>query len=509
MAVSPATATPEFVSALLANPEDAQKILAREHPDYAIRVKSWCVLLDAFEYKGGFLDGCYLEEYPREDSTDYHTRKKLARFHNYLESIVDTYARFIFTKPIKRTSANEELNAWLTAVDGHTLDMDGLMRRLLSVALVTSHAGVLVDKTPDQPSDQTKAGEKAQVIASVFTALAIPDWRFEMNQLVAVKLKEAAPSNSLMDPESEQGECQYLVWDKTGWARFDDEGELVGAGVTNLDMVPFAILRPQPSYISHMLGRPLVNASLIKALFNRWSEEDEVLRAQAFSVLTVEVPESGDVAQAKADLGNTVGVAKALVVRGKIQYATPDQNVPGAIRENSQSLVREMYRSAHVRFADSGLQRESADSIRLNFSELNEALQGIAAGMAQVEKEIVRAWCAWNSATPEAAQALFDAAKYEVAYPDEFFEDDLKLEVEAAAEAIRLGLGKTMETKIKVNICQSIDPNLSPEDLATIEGEITAIANEPPLDLVPLDTGNPDQQAINQANAQMGAVNGQ
>jgi hypothetical protein len=159
-----------------------------------------------------------------------------------------------------------------------------------------------------------------------------------------------------------------------------------------------------------------------------------------------------------------------------------------------------------VRFQDSGLQRESADSIRLSFSELNEALQGIAAGMAQAEREIVRAYYAWTTPTPEAAQAAYDAAEFEVEYPQEFFEDDLKLEVEAAAEAIRLGLGQTMETKIKLGICQSIDPNLSADDLKTVEDEITAIANQPsPLDAMPMDLGNPVQQGIDQATQQMNA----
>ena len=111
MADAPARSAPAFVSAI-ARAEDARDILALEHPDYTERKHSWQVLLDAFEGRGGFLDGSYLWPYPREDAPDFLKRQKMARYHNYVEALVDLYVRFIFTQGVKRTSTSEEYNAW-------------------------------------------------------------------------------------------------------------------------------------------------------------------------------------------------------------------------------------------------------------------------------------------------------------------------------------------------------------------------------------------------------------
>lgn len=494
----PARAQPAFVSTITSLTEsEARDVLSLEHPDYAERKESWGVLLDAFEGTGGFLSGEHLWEYPREDSADYDKRKAMARYHNYLESLVDLYVRFLFTQGVKRSSASEEYNAWLENVDGAGLHLNDLLKRALSFGLVAGHAGILIDKTSDKPKDQTKAGDVAKTIASVFYATAVQDWRFARNVLTAVKLREAPPPTAIT-AETPTGEdaVQYLIWGADGWARFDAKGGLVGADVVDLGLVPLVVLRPKPSHTSDMLGRPLIsNANIIRALFNRASEEDEVIRGQAFSVFTVEVPENGDVAQAKEDIGNAIGTSKAIVVRGKATYQTPDQNVPGAIRENIAYLVQELYRAAHVRFRRDTLVGESAESIRLQYTELNEMLQGHAKALAACEQQIARAWFAWNAATPEQAEKAFAAAKVEATYPDEFFIDALITDLDAWMEALRLGLGPTMAKRIKKKAVRRIDPDIPPEELDAIDAEIDAMQDEPPAS----DTGDPEAKAIVEA----------
>lgn len=317
-----ASVTPDFAKIIAGEvPDKALKILQIEHPDYTTRKNSWHVLFDAFEGSGGFLDGSYLWPYPREDrgtqDSGFGARMHMARYHNYLETLVDLYVRFIWTQGVKRSSKSDEFNAWTENVDGQNTTLDEHLKQLASVALVHGHSGTLVDKTSDPPEGQTKADERATVIATIFTALAIPDWRFDREGLKAVKLIEQAEPPGLTEelPTGDEA-IQYLLWGREGWARFDGKGTLTNADMPDLGLVPFVILRPKPSYLSQMLGRALVsNANVVRALFNRASEEDEVLRTQAFSLLTVAVPPDGDVAAAKADLGSVVGTSKAIVVR--------------------------------------------------------------------------------------------------------------------------------------------------------------------------------------------------
>lgn len=506
MAEPTAPAVPSFVSTIL-SAEDAKAVLAFTHPDYDTHQTSWQILIDAFEGTGGFLDGSYLWQYPREDTNDYNARKAQQRYHNYLSPLVDLYTRFLFTQGVKRESTSEDYNAWTEDVDGAGTDMNGLLKRLLSMALVCGHAGVLIDKTAEAPTGPSKADDKARVVAHVFTATAIRDWRFTNHVLTAVKLTEAAPEVGIADealtgPEAEQ----TLIWTTDGWARFDADGKVVAYDQPNLGMVPFVVFRPTQSYTSPMLGRPLTgHANILVAIDNRDSEEDEVIRAQAFSVLTVSVPEGGDVEQAKEQLGNVIGAAKAIVVQGEIDYKTPDQAVPEAIRKNRAYLVQELYRAAHVRLKSEGLQAESGDSIRLQYTELNEALQGIAKWLSQVETQIARCFFAWQMPTPEAAQAAFEAAAVEAVYPSEFFQDALLTDLEAWAEAVRMDLGPTMTARIKRTAVSRIDPDIPADELEKIHAEIEAAANEPEPDPMVPDRGDPEAAALAAAEQ---AVNG-
>lgn len=500
-----ATAVPAFVSAITGDQGRAAEILGLTHPDYAANLASWTLLIEAFEGQGGFLTGAYLDAFPAEDKAEFQSRQQAARYHNYLESLVDLYARFVFTQGVQRQSKSEDFNAWLRDVDGAGLDINGLMRRVLSLGLVTGHAGVLIDKTADEAGGPAVADEASRPVATVFSSVAIPDWRFDAAGLSAVKLLEAAPSAPIT--EAQDDAQQYLIWTRDGWARFTSEGELAGAGVPGLGLVPFVVFRPKPAYTSPMIGRALVpNANVIKAIYNRDSEEDHVLRTQAFSVLTVSVPEGGNVQQAKEHLGSMIGATKALVVQGEIDYKTPDTGVPQAIRENSRSLIESMYRAAHVRVKGDGLQAESGESIRLQYTELNEALQGISRHLQQVEQEIARCYFAWQTPTPEAAQAAYEAAQVEVTYPNEFFLDAIKVDLEAWDLALKLDLGQTMEARIKRMAVRRLDPDITPEELAKIDADIERMAQEPAPTLGGLDSGDPEAQAMRAAAEAAGAV---
>lgn len=501
MAADTARTAPSFVASIQ-SAEDVTAVLSIVHPDYAARKQAWEVLLDAFEGSGGFLDGSYLWPHPREEQADFEKRQAMARYHNYVESLVDLFSRFIFTQGVKRESNDVGYNAFTEDVDGAGTPLSDLLRRGLSIGLVSGHAGILIDKTTDEPTDQTKAGEKARPVATVFTALAIPDWRFDRHQLVAVKLIEAAPEPSLaQEVSTDETALQYLFWDGEGWARFNSQGDLIAADTPDLGMVPLVILRPKPSYSSPMLGRPLIsNANVVRAMFNRASEEDEVLRSQAFSVLTVSVPENGNVDNAKRDLGTRLGTSTAIVVQGQVDYKTPDQSVPGAIRENISYLVRELYRAACIRYENDARAAESGESIRLQFSELNELLQGIAKGLSVAEKQIARAYFAWTSATPEAAQAAFDAAQVTAEYPDEFFLDALLTDLEAWAEAVRMNLGPSMTKRIKKRAVRRIEPDMPAEDLEVIDKEIDAMKDEELAPPTVLDRGDPEGQMIAEAD---------
>lgn len=492
MPTAPNTIPASVQDLLGASPEDRIARLHRTHKDYAANAPSWQVLLDAFEGKGGFLDGSYLWPYQREEAKQFEQRQAMARYHNYLEAIVDIYVRFVFTQGVKRTSKHAEYDAWLQDVDGSGTDIDEFLKRASAQALATGQSGILVDKEMVEPVGPSRAEDEGRVVATIFTPTSVLDWRFVHNELASVKLREDAPEPPILgdDPTCAY---QYLIWDKTGWARLNDRGELIDSALTEMGVVPFMMLRPKASQFSRMLGRAIVgNANVIKALYNRASEEDEVLRAQAFSVMTVSVDKDGSVDDVKAQLGTVVGTAKALIVKGTIDYKTPSQEVPSTIRENIGYLVREIYRIAHVRYQRDGLGVETAESIKLQFSDLNEMLQGFAQALRDTEAAMARAWFGWTTpGDAEAAKAAYEAAEITSAYPTDFFTSDLMLDLETWAEAIALDLGVTMARRIKKKAARRIDPDMDLATQETVDAEIDAMSEDEVTNQLP---GQPEAQ---------------
>ena len=431
-------------------------------------------MLNEFESSGGFLDGSYIWKFPNELVEDYNKRRAQARHHGYLESLVDVYVRHLFSQPPRRTTKSEGLKAFWANADGTGSTIDTFMRRAIALALVCGHSGVLVDATADKPQGPSRADQRARPFVTAYTAPAIRDWQLHKSTLLGVKLQEAAPDGALLaDPLSATEAIQWLVWASDGWARFDATGDLIDGGVPGLGQVPFAVLRPKPSMLRPFLGRPLIaNANLLKALFNRQSEHDQVIRDQAASLLTVEVNADGDVDRARKQLGSDYGTSRAVVVQGKVKYETPAMSVPEAVREAVKEITREIYRMAHMRFERDSLQAESAEAIRLQYTELNEMLQGVAAAAADVEQQLARFYFAWTEPTPAAAQAAYEAAHVTIEYADQFFMDDLETDLRAWAEAVAMSLGDTMTKRIKKRAVRRIEPEMPIPVLDAIDAEI-------------------------------------
>jgi len=325
-----------------------------------------------------------------------------------------------------------------------------------------------------EPTGPSRADRKGQPRLVHFPSLTITDWRLTKNQLQSVKLAEAAPESDLLaEPLEGADKVQWLLWDVEGWARFNSKGELLDGGIPGLDVVPLVVLRPKPSILRPFFGRPLVvSAKVLQALYNRMSEEDQVLRDQAASLLTVEVSEGGDVDQARKQLGSEYGTTRAVVVQGKVKYESPNMGVPATVAEHVRQLTREIYRMAHMRYERDSLQAESAEAIRLQFAELNEMLQGVAAAAADVERQIARLYFAWTSPTPEAAEAAFNKAAVTIEYASEFFLDDPVNDLEAWGRGIALRLGDTMTKRIKKRAARRLEPEMPIAVLSEVDREI-------------------------------------
>lgn len=475
---------------LLNLPDDQRKAaLEAQHPLHKDRAEAWQQSLDAYEGGGGFADGGELWKYRAELPEDFQERQQQARYHNFCEAIVDLYVRHLFSEGVSRTVDGpdaETLKAWWDDTDGAGTRVDDLMRRLCAFGLASGHCGVLVDKTPDAPTGPSVEDEQAQVVAVVYPAPSIVDWRFARHALSGLKMKEAAPQGSIAEPPADGEAFQWLLWDTEAFARFDQDGEPItpeGDGAKaitahGLGLVPFATFRSKPSTVDPLVGRPLCgDPNILAAIYNRCSEEDEILRGQTFSVLHCQMPpesSQADIDSTSVTLGANYGVKRGLVTKGVLGYVSSDVSQPKTVRENIEYLIRAIFRASHVPFDQDSRVAESAESIALQHRELNEMLQGVASSLTEVERAIVRFWCGWMSTTPEEAERRYEALDLQIAYPREFFTGSLVEDINALAQAMRLSRSETFKRHVEKKLVRRVDPELTQDAdlLTTIEGEI-------------------------------------
>ncbi|HAM59500.1 MAG TPA: hypothetical protein DCQ64_30465 [Candidatus Rokubacteria bacterium] len=451
---------------------ERKRLLQHTHPTYDLYRDLWQVGLDAYDGTGGFLTGAHLWAFPRETGDDYAKRKHHARYHNYAETLIDIYLRHL-TTDVERETSDSALKDWWMDVDGRGTPILSFLQGALGQALAAGHAGVLVDKAPTAPTGPSQAEDPERPFLVVLPPTSILDWRVDRRGLAAVKVTEATPARGL-DEVDDPEKTGWLLWDRQQWARFDDSGSLSARGVHKLGVVPVEILRPKPSRQHPFIGKALITPSVIQALYNRASEEDVVLRDQAFSLFVVQVPTEAtadDIELVRRSLAEGVGTSTVTIIKGTADFKTANMETAAAIRANQQYLIAEIYRMAHLRFQRESLEAESAEAVRLQRQDLDQTLRSLAELLHDFELAIARRYYDWQTPGGQ-GQAAFDRAKVEVRYPTEFTMPDLEAELANWASAIALQLGETATKEIRKRAVFVLLPDLAPETMGAITREI-------------------------------------
>lgn len=477
------------------NPDALKAALEVTHPAVTEHETRWQIALDAYDGDGGFLNGDYIWRFPRETDTEARNRREQARYHNYAATLIDYYVRKVFGADVSRETSNAELQAWWDNVDTAGTDMSTYMRLALAKALSAGHLGILADKTREQATGPSKADEKAAVFLTRYLPTAIRDWRLSRDEkLIAVKLTEDVPNDDLLtDGETT---ARVLLWDTDEWVRIEGEQDalVVTREETGLGLVPLVALRPFRHARWSFIGRPLLGDSgVLVALYNRASEQDNVLRDQAFSLFVVSLPVTGDVDvdKAKNALGNEIGTTRAVFAYGSASYQTPSMEVPQTLEAHQTFLIRELYRAAHIPFEKDSRDAQSADAIRLQHEELQGVLKGVADECRRVELALCKLFFAWTSATPEAAAAAFEAANVQIGYPTAFFESDPEAELKTLTLAMNAVPSKTFEQAVQKQIVGMVAGSLDQPTVDQIHAEIKAgeADRQPALDTSTLRSG--------------------
>lgn len=480
-------------------------VLGVAHPLFTAYRPVWQQLLDVFEGSGGFLSAQrpYLIAHPREfldhSITEYAEdnttvtkvvpnpspsqpspklleRRRLARYENYADTLVDQLAVTLFRKEAKRTfdenapAANTErpIEQFWKDCDGMGTTWTEFLRQSWKAAGVFGHMVLYFDPPP--------GGDRQVPLVRAYAPLDVPDWLVnERGQMTQIKLLEAAPRESFNTPMLVSGRnVRVRVVTEEGWSLQRPDGTAIDADVHGFESLPIAILYAKRRALTPFIGKSVLGDPMkFIDLYNMVSEERELLRKQTFSILNVPVGVDGSIDREQGLIGRQSGTGNILFTTEAASYISAEGENVTVYHASMDRLIRSIFRSALLPWDTDSKDAEAEGSRRIKREDLNTQLAAFADELQRVDEQATNfvyqafygaAWEKWRKADGLA-----------LGWPDDFDVTPLEELLKQYTDGIAMELGDTATKELKKRAVRVALPDLSPTKQETVDEEIEAM----------------------------------
>lgn len=488
--------------------------IRQTHPRYDEWAPVWKLLGEVAEGDGGFLNGGYLHAHPRElnyardpvtgevnsdtvvsEKEKFKRRRKLTRYENFAAAVLDTFVDYQYAKAITRTIGQpapggtprkgHPIESWWEDVDGQGTDMTSWLRVTQVLADTYGHLFVVIDREQDTTTwrPRTRADE-GRLVLRRYLPLDALDWLAPRDRLTAIKFAEATERTSLLDEAPpapthaamDASDVEYRLWTATAWSLVDADGAIKGGGPHAYGEVPVVQYFARRRARIPLVGRSLLgDGRLFKDHYNVLSELRELMRAQTFSLLNIQLGPMEDVGAARGLMGDHLGTDSILWTRGAASFlAAPSGPVVDYMNE-LQQIERKIFRLTGLPWEGDSAAPESAGSRRLKAMDLNRLLAGHADEAERFEYQIARLWFIGTYGR-DAGLAAFDKSELAIKHPDDFHTEELLTALTDAQLALTLGLGPTANTHVRQRLIPLLLPDLDQDTRKKVDAEIEANA---------------------------------
>lgn len=334
----------------------------------------------------------HLVRYQRETEARFAARNAVAVYENHLASAVSRFCGFLG----RRSPAREGVDAPLVGLMLEDADLRGTsLDTFWSGFAVQAKARGSMLLVIDMP-----AGDPPQTLAEQQRRRAVPYLRW------------AAPEALVdfrLDPDSGQfvrctlasmewiGDELVAVerdYDAQGWV-LRREKRVIAQGAHSFGACPVLAFTEDGSAFPK-IGEYAQVADLSRCIFNARSEQDEILRGQTFSLLTLQVPEDHQQQFDASKVAATVGVHSMLIHTGDTPaYIAPDSGPAATFAAKLEELQQAIRRVTMESSTESSSQAESGVARRMRFEALNASVATFARQLQAIER---RMWSLWHRA---------------------------------------------------------------------------------------------------------------
>jgi len=400
---------------------------------------NWSFLYDSYTGLGGYEDGSYLVQYPRETPDKYSRRKELAVYPNFVRKIVDTYVAHLFKDPPVRETTDNYAR-FIDNVDRNGTYIDDFMKKVAKLTLIFGTVFVIVDKPPGRA--RTKAEELQQGLLPYVT-IRLP------SQVEEAEIDEYGRLRRISFREDKQ----WRILDGSTWKIAKDKrgNAIIKEGEHNLGIVPVVpVSWTDPILPSDLLVPPFILdiARLNYDLYNAISELREILRNITFPILTLPIKDEQTASQLK-DL--TVGTENFIPYNpeggGEPSFIAPPADPAKVYLEYINFLIEQIYKSVNLEFALGSQTGKSGVALEFEFQQVNILLSGIAGNLEKAEYQIADLVERWMG------EGRFHGS---ISYNRDFSFRDIERDLKTAMDSIALGISSTFEAEMKKKIARDL-----------------------------------------------------
>jgi hypothetical protein len=412
------------------------------------------LIADALQGAGGFRDGGYLVQYPRESDEKFARRKAIAWYANALRPAGQRFVGYLAKRPPQRQVTQPVLAAFLDSCNWQNDSLDVFWSQFMLDAKARGSMLLLVDM-PAEGMDTDRTWPAVSALAP------------ERVTAYAVNAVGALASVTFSDTLNLDGKETAVsrVYDESGW-RVRAGDQVIQQGRHDLGVCP--VLAFTESGLFPQEGEFATLADLSKRLYNLRSELDEILRAQTFSLLTYKVPEDCF----PLDMS---GVAQSIGTHNLLQtfpqgaeFIAPPEG-PARVYLDVIAQVEALVRQAAliVDLPTSNSQ-ESGVALQLRFQALNASLVHFARRMEDFERRVWEMVGRWLGIEP----------KVSVSWSQDYSIADLKTEIEVAQNLAALNAPPAYQQAKLRQLIQLDLATLPEEELASILASVDEMQQE-------------------------------
>jgi hypothetical protein len=333
----------------------------------------------------------YLIRYPRESDQKFARRNELAFYASPLAQASSRFVGYMSTKQALRELPHALYESMAEDIDGKGNELDVFFTQFLIHAKSRGSMLLLVDMDA-APAAANQAAQIEQRVAP-YWSMVLPESVTDYAIGDDGKFAFAEFSGNWTNPET--GERVPCVWyfDRIGWrATAKDKAgaeQVLTEGEHGLGECPLLIWTEGSDF--PCFGPFAAIADLSKRLFNLDSELDEILRAQTFSLLTMQSPdnttEDQKIAMAQT-AGQTIGTQNLIVHSGSTPAFIAPPDGPAKVYLERIDKMRQQIDEVGLNIATIN-QQESGIAMKMRFQAVNSALAACAERTEGLER---RAW---------------------------------------------------------------------------------------------------------------------